>query len=97
MSINDPKYSFSQDRITNVASGEVVPEDEPCMVFRARDRHAISVIKHYISQLIEDPDVPSEHLNAVLGRLDAFREFRADHPQRMKAPDTLLTPGDNND
>ena len=45
MSINDPKYNFADNCIYNVASGEMIPEDEPCMVFRARDKYAWFVIK----------------------------------------------------
>lgn len=91
MSINDPKYKFENDRIINEASGEPVPTDEPCMVFRARDVHAETAIAHYIAALVHDTQVPTSHVQAVVARLEAFRKFRASWPSRMKKPDTEYT------
>lgn len=90
MSANDPKYDFADNCIYNVASGEMIPEDEPCMVFRARDKHAHKALKAYYNALLDDMDVDDQHLDAVGRRIKAFRRFRVSHSSRMKTPDTEL-------
>ena len=69
----------------NVASGEMIPDDEPVMVFRARDIHAVRVIEHYLSRVRDEA-----HFDAVAVRRDDFLAFAAEHPERMKEPDTAL-------
>lgn len=91
MSENDPKYNFADNCIYNVASGEMIPEDEPCMVFRARDIWAVYAIEQYLSDIelgIGEKDTP--HVTAVKERIAAFRRFAKEHPDRMKEPDTEL-------
>ena len=95
MSENDPKYNFADNCIYNVASGEMIPEDEPCMVFRARDIWAICAIEGYLDDIeigIGEADTP--HVTAVKERIEAFRRFAREHPDRMKEPDTDLGGGD---
>ena len=93
MSENDPKYRFENGKIINEASGEAIPDDEPCMVFRARDIWARYAIGQYLDDIIVGigpEDTP--HVTAVKERLSAFRRFSHDHPERMKEPDTDLQP-----
>lgn len=87
MSDNDPKYDFRNGGIINEASGERIPDDEPCMVFRARDKYAWFVITYYLRSLI-NADADADHIAAVTERSVAFGNFRADYPDRMKTPDT---------
>lgn len=92
MSINDPKYNFADNCIYNAASGEMIPEDEPVMVFRARDVHALHVINHYLF-LLSEAEGDDDHILAVLKRKNAFFDFRARHADRMKEPDTEPSDG----
>lgn len=85
MSEQEPKYDFRDGHVFNRASGEMIPEDEPVMVFRARDIHALAVIEFY-RVLLND----QEHQEAVLRRRYDFSNFRRRHPDRMKEPDTDL-------
>lgn len=82
---NDPKYLFKDGKIFNRVNGEVIPAEEPVMVFRGRDIHALNVINHY-HNLCED----DEHKIAVEKRFNEFLEFSNNHPERMKEPDTQL-------
>lgn len=84
MSVYDPKYDFRDGRVFNVASGEVIPEDEPVFVFRARDRKAIdhALIPYMLAAA--DP----HHARAVQKRIEDFERFARNHPERMKEPDT---------
>lgn len=89
MTQQEPKYEFRDGHVFNRASGEMIPEDEPVMVFRARDIHALPMIYYYLSS-ITDP----EHVEAVRRRARDFGDFQANHPDRMKEPDTDLGPSD---
>ena len=81
--MQEPKYRFKNGRVIKRASGEAIPEDEPVMVFRARDvwaRHAIA----YYAQLVRD----EHHRDVVLARVNDFGRFANEFPERMKEPDT---------
>jgi hypothetical protein len=72
--------------LVNRHTGEAIPDDEPVMVFRARDIHARSVITHYLL-LIQQGGCPQSHIDAVRARLADFENFALDHTSRMKVPD----------
>lgn len=82
----DRKYSFVTYRdgagaFVNRVSGEAIPDDEPVIIFRARDRHALAMLEFYRAMVV-DP----HHAQAVEERILDFRTFRAVHPDRMKEP-----------
>ena len=79
----EPKYGIRDGRIINRQTGERIPDDEPIFVRRAKDRLAVRILTAYFSA-IEDP----EHARAVAGRLEDFKRFAREHPERMKDPDT---------
>ncbi len=80
----EPKYDLEGDgRIFNRASGEVIPDDEPIMIFRARDKNAALMIAYYKKLCIDQ-----HHKNVVNKRLHDFVDFAHAHPERMKEPDT---------
>lgn len=80
----EPKYDVNADgRIFNRATGQVIPDDEPVFIFRARDRHAIKALKYYANVCTDD-----DHVAVVERRVDDFRAFRKMHPDRMKEPDS---------
>lgn len=81
----DPKYRFEEGRVVNRQSGEAIPDDEPVMVFRARDIHASLLIAYYHA-MITNPD----HKTAVSARIADFERFAEEHPERMKEPDTEI-------
>lgn len=83
--IQEPKYKIKNGKIVNRQSGEAIPDDEPLMIFRARDRHAAHVIAFYFRCVKND-----EHGRAVGLRLDQFNAWATAHPDRMKEPDTEL-------
>jgi hypothetical protein len=79
----EPKYGIRDGRIINRQTGERIPDDEPIFVLRAKDRLAVRILTAYFSA-IEDP----EHARAVAARLEDFKRFSREHPERMKDPDT---------
>lgn len=80
----EPKYDVNESgHIYNRSTSKVIPDDEPVMIFRARDKNAALAIAYY-KKLCADPD----HKEAVNERLHHFVQFAHDHPERMKEPDT---------
>ena len=78
----DRKYKFEDGFFKNRISGEVIPHDEPIIIFRARDVYAVSVLMHY-HKLIKDP----HHKKSILDRIKDFENFSLDNVELMKEPD----------
>lgn len=79
----EPKYDMNpQGKLYNRNSGNVIPDDEPVMIFRARDRHAAKAIQYYLSLCSDE-----NHKDVVAGRHADFARFAVEHPDRMKEPD----------
>lgn len=83
----EPKYGIENGKIVNRQSGDVIPEDEPIFLLRARDRHAIFALTKYL-QACED----ASQREAVWFRINQFVDWAQRHPDRMKEPDSQLTP-----
>lgn len=79
----EPKYRAEGGHIHNRQTGEAIPDEEPIMIFRGKDRHAVLAIIHYAS-LLQD----AEHREAVLERALDFTRFANQYPARMQEPTT---------
>lgn len=79
----DRKFKFDHEdgRFVNRVSGEPIPDDEPVILFRARDRHTIELLAIY-KAMSGDP----HHQRAIQDRIDEFRAFQEANPQRVKEP-----------
>ena len=77
----DRKFKFENGQFVNRVSGEAIPDDEPVIIFRARDVHSLSVLRHY-QELVRD----GHHERAVQDRIDEFTEFQKNNPTRLKEP-----------
>lgn len=77
----DHKFAFVNGYYTNRVSGETIPAEEPIIIFRARDHHAISILREYLT-LIDDP----HHKQAVRQRLTEFETYKQNNPEKMKEP-----------
>lgn len=85
----EPKYKI-KGSITNRQSGNAIPDDEPIFILRARDISAVATLEKY-RQEVEAAGSPTEHLQAVQLRVEQFRKWAQEHPDRMKVTDTQLT------
>lgn len=81
----DPKYSTDGTCIFKKVSGEIIPDDEPVMLFRARDYLAIGALYRYRDLCVE-AGCSAEHIGGIIERMEAFHYFSQDHPERMKKP-----------
>ena len=75
----DRKFKFEDGRFVNRVSGDTIPDDEPVIIFRARDRHALQVLYFY-QQRCADP----HHRQAIEDRIAEFQAYRDSHP--LKEP-----------
>lgn len=82
----EPKYRIEGNKLVNRQSGNAIPDDEPVMVFRARDKHAVAAIKRYMVSVAD-----RAHAEAVAIRLRQFEAWAVAHPDRMREPDTQVT------
>ncbi|HWT40096.1 MAG TPA: hypothetical protein VN081_02390 [Dongiaceae bacterium] len=77
----DRKFAFRNGQFVNRVSGEPIPNDEPIIIFRARDRHAEHVLREYLSMATDE-----HHREAIRDRMSEFAAYRAAHPERIKEP-----------
>ena len=77
----DKKFTFENGKFVNRVSGEAIPDDEPVILFRARDRHALQVLEYYLTLVTDD-----HHEQAVQDRIGEFRAFKLANIHRMKEP-----------
>jgi hypothetical protein len=81
----DPKHVIIGEQIVKESNGTVIPEDEPLMLFRARDRNVLPMLRKYRALCIAD-GCNEHHMQGVANRIEAFEKFAAEHPDRMKQP-----------
>jgi hypothetical protein len=90
----EPKYTVDRTtgRIINRATGVAIPDDEPIMIFRAKDVHARATIRRYVDLVEEGTAGSQHHKNVCFERYQQFVAFSEQHPERMKKPDTDRAP-----
>lgn len=85
----DPKFHIAKIgnrlEIIKTTNGEVIPEDEPLMLLRARDTHAIATLMVY-QDFCRLDSCTDFHMADIEDRITAFRKFRSEHPEQMKQP-----------
>lgn len=90
---NEPKYKIENGKLVNRQSGEAIPEDEPIFILRGCDVFARTTLRRYLALIPwGDDESNEEHRRAVTLRLLQFENFAAENPERIKTPDTTITP-----
>ena len=86
----DGKFGIDeQGQLIKISNGEVLPEDEPLFLVRARDRLAIPLLQVY--EVLSRMDGCNDWHHAKLERtISAFIQFSKDHPERMKQPSITM-------
>lgn len=75
-----------------------IPDDEPVIVFRARDVHTVQLIDYYkalCAGTVEGgavqagyPASPQRHLDLIEEARRRFADWQAEHADQVKAPDS---------
>lgn len=90
---NDTKYGVSAPPhrdgvlLANLETGKEIPIDEPVMIFRAQDKHALTAIEAY-ARVVENAGNVVRQMTgpSAAERFMAFSRFQQDHPERVKEP-----------
>jgi hypothetical protein len=70
----DDKHHIANNKIIKTSNGQPIPDDEPRMLFRGRDRLAVPLIKYYRELCIADGC--NEHqIAAVDIMIEEFNKF----------------------
>ena len=80
----EPKYTTSTDgKLINRITGKAIPDDEPVMIFRAKDAKSMFALQAYL-------DVCNNigHRATIKRRMAEFKDFADANPGLMKEPDT---------
>jgi hypothetical protein len=85
----DPKYHVEDGRVVKTSNGQLVPEDEPLILFRARDRLALQALEAYLVACLDD-GCTQYQLDGINDRIQAFRAYREFHQERMKQPGSTM-------
>jgi hypothetical protein len=92
MKVIDPKFHIETNEageqsiaIVKTSNGEPIPDDEPLILFRARDRLALETVWYY-RRLCEADGCTEFQLAGMNDRIAAFEQFAKEHPERMKQP-----------
>ena len=77
------KYDAVDGKIVNRATGKPIPDDEPIIIFRAKDPYAVMAMADYVEYCQNDL-----HKKVIVGRIRDFLQFARKNPDRMKEPDS---------
>lgn len=81
----ESKYTVNDEgRIINRATGVAIPDDEPIIIFRAKDVHTRATSRRYYDLILE---TGSLHAQSCFERYQRFIAFAERHPERMRKPD----------
>ena len=84
MDINqEPKYDAVDGRIVNRATGEAIPDDEPIMIFRAKDVKSTGVLSNYMHSCMNH-----DHRAVVKARLQQFIDWQYKNHGKVQEPNT---------
>lgn len=72
-------------RIVKTSNNEILPDDEPLFLMRARDHLAIPTLKAYREKAVAD-GCNDWFLGLIDERIEIFEAFAREHPERMKQP-----------
>jgi hypothetical protein len=78
----DEKHSIDGDRIIKTATQEEIPDAEPVILFRARDRLALPMLEFYRS-LCADDGATDYQLQSMDRMIEKFEKYAAENPTKQ--------------
>lgn len=78
-----------QDRIVDTAGK--IPDNEPVVLFRAQDRHAVAALERYAADIAADPNVDRGFVQAFERHLDRFLDWPTKKTPDMPEPPPAAT------
>jgi len=81
----DSKFHIESDSIIKTSNGEVIPEEEPVFLLRARDYLALRLLQKYRRMCVSD-GCTDYQLSGVDASIERFSDFTLKFNARMKQP-----------
>lgn len=81
----DGKFHIENNQIVKTSNGDIIPEDEPLFLLRARDHLALQLLEFYNILSLND-SCTDYHLKGIQEALKQFKAFKEKFPERMKQP-----------
>lgn len=86
------KYIIIDGALANAATREFIPVDEPIILLRGKDKHAMTALGAYHTACQD-----KSHKEAVAACMQEFYDFSESHPDVMGEPDTYSESEMDND
>jgi hypothetical protein len=64
-----------------------IGEDEPVIVFRARDKHLPAVLEYYLGLCVEERS-PVHHTDLIAATWSTIEEWQEAHPDQVRIPNS---------
>lgn len=80
----DNKHHLDGEQVVKTGNGVPIPDDEPVILFRGRDKLALPMLQFYRQLCVEDGCVAFQ-LESLDGMIREFKEFAVSSPT-MKQP-----------
>jgi len=81
--IQERKYTVQSGKIINRATGKAIPDDEPIMIFRAKDEKSCAALFSYMAVCKDEI-----HQAVINGRINDFKEFQQNNFGLVREPDS---------
>lgn len=78
----EPKYDFLEGRVVNRATQVPIPDDEPLVIFRAKDIHSVQALGVYM-EICQN----AAHKRVIQKRIEDFKSYQDEHPELVREPD----------
>ncbi len=82
----DNKFAIVNGELIRMKSGEIIPESEPTILFRAKDQLALPMLEHYLGLCINANCEPKQ-LESMRNIIKRFQDFNRNFQSVMKIPD----------
>lgn len=82
MRLLDEKHSIDGDKLIKTATGEEIFESEPVILYRARDRLALPMMRYYKQLCIED-GATDYQITSITRMIDRFEKYADEHPTKQ--------------
>jgi hypothetical protein len=79
------RFKVENDKIIKISNGEILTEDEPLFLLRARDHLALKALLFY-ADLCALEDCTDYQLDSLHEMLTEFHNYRLNNPDKMKQP-----------
>lgn len=83
--LNQMFHIDEEFRLVKSSNNQPVPEDEPIVILRARDRLALPTLELY-KKLAQADGCTDWFMERLDPPIEEFRKFATEHPERMKQP-----------